>query len=1085
MSSPAPYASEMDVGSPSNPFINIPSRSMRVKVLYTFDDNNKTNCLARVRDVVQIPTIPVDEKTQIGVIELRQCIRAIVDHSPEIIARLTQGDFTIYAYDYSEYETPLVGQGMLSSILAACSPNPSAPAHQSKTMITGRVCQNVMAAFHNDVADTLEVKLRLVPVPKPVQNDYIKSMEMYRNMSPALSGGFDPNAWSDNLNADGGIVGHLEQQSQGFEYPTYRHQRQMSNASMNGRPSMPRQGSRPSSRASVRSDYGRPRNESSLQEGFSEEGPARKRAKITQTDWRGKSAFGGTADSLRVTASTAASIRVHKPVATRPGGHSLEPPPRVPTPVPREKDPNRSKAQSFLRRESSLYHAETPQSPYDNQSDAVVSSPEDMQDQTAEGSPLDFPSSPPAMPEPSSPGLPAYPTLADSGYMSGGPMEHIQEEEDRPITKEDRRQASRHKPRAQSTLRSDISFIEQTPGPPEFLPTRMNMGGMPADQLKAHNSQSISSGSRRGSLALPPRPSLSTQQSSMSEHARSTPAPQSESVQPYPARYPPPYPKHTQSQPARNVPSRSAAASPAPSEGMAFGGKPRSGSGAKRKKAIQEKLLQSLASGSMPTFCANCGAIETPTWRTLYVKIVNGPLPDEQSSEQEDEIMGFDVVERDEVTQEVTKHRIIKKKAKSEGSEFQTIQVCNPCGLWFNKFKLMRPPNKWSKGPKVTRKKGAAKGDLMSDAVELPSDIAMSGLWTDQPQPEDHARQESDRNDKGSSEEAQDHSKEDHAPRPHPRPRANSMQAANRQPPKDSEWSSGDLNSALQRAIQSSPARFQGTQESPIELEDDLTPRPTRRLLFPSPRKDGEVKSLDDSSLPTKISPNKSPLSNQSQVSINFTIQSEKENLPPISNLTDDLDFSALFDSPSANSIFKTPSKSTHSSSSHLTRTPPSKSIDRFESLLATPTPSKRNSTLTSRTPTRMDAFLPTFSSAEKRALGTPSRYMPLTSPCRSIRSVSGRSISNGSVSGAGGALSGAGLAPMTPFTRQLTQLLSDNPGIDFTSEIGEDQGLGFNFFSPGGMGLGEWGSSPGRVLDFGLGTGTPRKGGEEEEKEG
>ena len=49
-----------------------------VKVLYTFDDQNKTNCLARLPQELQIPIVALDENTQIGIIELRTCIQAIV-----------------------------------------------------------------------------------------------------------------------------------------------------------------------------------------------------------------------------------------------------------------------------------------------------------------------------------------------------------------------------------------------------------------------------------------------------------------------------------------------------------------------------------------------------------------------------------------------------------------------------------------------------------------------------------------------------------------------------------------------------------------------------------------------------------------------------------------------------------------------------------------------------------------------------------------------------------------------------------------------------------------------------------------------
>lgn len=49
-----------------------------VKVLYTFDDASKTNCLARWPHLLDIQTAFLDEQTQIGVIELKTCIQAIV-----------------------------------------------------------------------------------------------------------------------------------------------------------------------------------------------------------------------------------------------------------------------------------------------------------------------------------------------------------------------------------------------------------------------------------------------------------------------------------------------------------------------------------------------------------------------------------------------------------------------------------------------------------------------------------------------------------------------------------------------------------------------------------------------------------------------------------------------------------------------------------------------------------------------------------------------------------------------------------------------------------------------------------------------
>ena len=402
---------------------DIPTRPMRVKILYTFDQDSKTNCLARIPDVLNIPAVAIDETSQVGVIELKQCIQAIVSASPEIVARLSDGDFTIYAFDYSEYDIPQVGQGMLSAALAAATPS----GQTNKTMITGRVCKNV-ALFSNGIKEMLEVKLRLVPVPRPAQapqNDFAKGMNLggERSMSPAVSTGFDPNIWNQNsksqqqqindyFNFDSmsatasvndrdnaliddifgpgtsssgsggsgyqlaGSVGIPETPNDPFN-PAFSHSAPGSRAgspiiplesgsrndllrhqSFSGHPSnlggLAADNSRPGSRASVRSEVNHQRQASAptlqhpqplqqrqeiLQQTevyYNEDGQPRKRAKVMQTDWRGRSSFGSKSADLRVTAATAASMHMQRPIAKRPAapGSNLEPPPRVPTPVP-------------------------------------------------------------------------------------------------------------------------------------------------------------------------------------------------------------------------------------------------------------------------------------------------------------------------------------------------------------------------------------------------------------------------------------------------------------------------------------------------------------------------------------------------------------------------------------------------------------------------------------------------------------------------------------------------------------------------------------------------------------------------------
>jgi len=324
----------------------------------------------------------------------------------------------------------------------------------------------------------------------------------------------------------------------------------------------------------------------------------------------------------------------------------------------------------------------------------------------------------------------------------------------------------------------------------------------------------------------------------------------------------------------------------------------------------------------------------------------------------------------------------------------------------------MRPAEKWNKNPRNSKKRQSKKDNLQSDMAEPQSDYPQSGFWTDALQA-DETNEEREK----VSEEPEDCDE----PQMHPpvanRPRASSMQGQSRRSEEQDQWNAATMDAALHRAIQSSPARFLGTQESPIELEDDLTPKPTRRLLFPSPRKDGEAKSLDDSCIPmstSKQSGGKTTRITNDPFQID-TSTIDKENLPPFD--IDD-DFSHLFEgSPSA--FFKTPAKYTPR------KTPTSKSTAQFEALLATPTPSRRNisgGSVTTRTPNRgQDPFLPTFSSSETKNLFpvTPSRNISnsnITSPSPS------REI-------------------MTPFTRHLTQLLNET-----SSANGEMQGLGMNF---------------------------------------
>ncbi|KAF3770940.1 hypothetical protein M406DRAFT_349466 [Cryphonectria parasitica EP155] len=134
------------------------ARHMGLKVQYTFEKDQQ-NCLAKWPHVLQIQTIPIDERNAIGLVDLQVCLQAVASCSPEIINRPDK-DYAVYALDYSEDDVPLVGQGMLSWALD----QPAQNAEQK--LVTGKVVKNMLAALRGGPPETLEVKLKLSPVPR-------------------------------------------------------------------------------------------------------------------------------------------------------------------------------------------------------------------------------------------------------------------------------------------------------------------------------------------------------------------------------------------------------------------------------------------------------------------------------------------------------------------------------------------------------------------------------------------------------------------------------------------------------------------------------------------------------------------------------------------------------------------------------------------------------------------------------------------------------------------------------------------------------------------------------------------------------
>ena len=646
------------------------------------------------------------------------------------MAKLGQ-DYTVYAYDYSEYETPLVGQGMLSWVLASSSSTPSAPAHQSRTIVTGRVCKNILGLFSSNSQETLEVKLRLVPVPTSLQSEYLESMKKYRDISHIMPEGFDPQAWTSFVQANPAVlqlasqsrshspaVGPGQTGSFGIEHV----QRLLSGdgyAPRNGEGQRVAQKSAfqsadtsaqlpriPSPASSVQSATapkrrGRPpknaargcgaqkkvetrqpsadRGYASNEERF-EEGPTRKRAKIMQAEWSGKSDFGKQPESLRVAASTAASVRIHQPTAVRPGGslvNSLEGPPREPTPT--AEPSNRMQraqlpvAKSSLRRESFITEKKTYASPYApsgesaRPAESATTSPEGSR---ADSSPVDIASSPPiyrsASTAPSSPNLPTLPrAFNDSGFMSGTIDDLFEDEELRPLDEEDLEVAAQYSkcpdlpvaPLRQEAATQNINltqgFDQQDQKDARFVaPPWQATRNAVGPRLLSRTASS-------GDFVLPPVPASDPVRPSTLNRSQTWSGHQA----PHPASDIAPMP-----QPMENIDR--------PVSRSRKGSESGTGAGARRKQAIQSKLASSVAAGEMPPFCENCGAIETPTWRKAWVKIHSGTPEHVVISDEEGGVIAWQTLQTDH-SGTICLYRIVKKSILKTDEGFTEILLCN------------------------------------------------------------------------------------------------------------------------------------------------------------------------------------------------------------------------------------------------------------------------------------------------------------------------------------------------------------------------------------------------------------------------
>ncbi|KAF1831423.1 hypothetical protein BDW02DRAFT_556869 [Decorospora gaudefroyi] len=902
----------------------IPRRPMRVKVLYTFDDQNKSNCLARLPSVVHVPVVSLDETTEVGVIELKTCIQAIVSASPELVAKLGH-DYTVYAYDFSEYETPLVGQGMLSWILASASSTPNAPAQDSQTMVTGRVCKNILGLFSNGIKETLEVKLKLVPVPTCMQKEYVENMERYHSLSQLMPEGFDYNAWSDFLK-ENPTLGHLAHPAPGYlaqpsprsfaggveplhqmltrqspsqEPPrndSFYDQSHMSFVSQPTRASSPAMStlsfqhyqynpsSRPASRGSVRSEFAPPPQQ--LPPGDAqvveqqEEGPPRKRARITQTSRPRNKPLTAHNDSLRVTASTAASVRLLKPTFGT-SGAAAELVPRAPTPRPGDvlgqRGPHRPPAASALRHVS-MDGGRPSATPYDTSafSDNALESA-DERDASPGDTPM--PSSPPIAPQrtispaPSSPNLPTLPQN-DSGFVSdvamgrddgmsfdngcrngGESNRRHRNSVTQPITESIEMDPATAQAFDFDMIDQDLFNAyfgeQQANGDTEFL-ARMSIAQKDLDATQRRTTLADSGsakGSKQSQSQAAPRVPAST---AGSPDSQVTPAAEGE-AKVYSRSATPKLPKQSRSSKPKGLPRShtwSGAGEPmsdAPTPGdYSY---PRSGSGAKRKRYIKDRLHAAIAKGELPPHCVNCGEIDTPTWRKAYTRVENGsPEGIELSTDSAGtDIIAYEVIEPSLEKDGEARYRIFKNNLSRADKDliaakapraFQELHLCNPCGLWLIKKFSMRPPKVWDRAARLAKRKREQKRGARSKSM-----VSVDDLASDAALPESEPAWPGGQDLGGAVlDGAQD-----------------GTMAPPTAPAGGCELENEIAQAAFRRAIQSSPAGVRGSKASPIDIDQDLTPKPTRRLLFPSPGKQGQDTSSIQQPVPPPVIPVRYP----------------------------------------------------------------------------------------------------------------------------------------------------------------------------------------------------------------------------------
>ncbi|KAL7790857.1 hypothetical protein V8C37DRAFT_410658 [Trichoderma ceciliae] len=265
-----------------------------------------------------------------------------------------------------------------------------------------------------------------------------------------------------------------------------------------------------------------------------------------------------------------------------------------------------------------------------------------------------------------------------------------------------------------------------------------------------------------------------------------------------------------------------------------------------KKHAIKQRLEEAINNGEMPPFCSNCGAIETPTWRKIWIQERDG-IPERcEYSEKPGKITAVEILRRDEEGKP-TLHRVVKKSLaiNDERTKWQESLLCNPCGIWLTKCKTHRPPDRWDKDAsrlgQERRKRGTGRSTSRAKKNRPRDDgplnlTSEAYLSTDAYLPTDAFEPVAPSSPKMGEVLSMD---------------PNSLSRPESAESQELDEFLGNVGVDVQSQPGSTHSQGSGTAQSPIDIDVDFdeVAGSTKRLLFPSPRKDGVPKVLCDVSV--------------------------------------------------------------------------------------------------------------------------------------------------------------------------------------------------------------------------------------------